>query len=85
MAAVFAYIFLDFLIIPVGQVFGSQSAPSYFSLMSDICTEVVASTVDLTTDGTPLLPHTDNGDMWYGFLMGYRATLYPISPIPYSL
>ena len=34
MAVVFAYIFLDFLIIPVGQVFGSRSAPSYFSLMS---------------------------------------------------
>ena len=27
MAVVFAYIFLDFLIIPVDQVFGSRSAP----------------------------------------------------------
>ena len=40
LAVVFAYIFLDFLIIPVGQVFGSRSAPSYFSLMSDIRAEV---------------------------------------------
>ena len=46
MAVIFAYIFLDFLIIPVGQVFGSRSAPSYFSLMSDIRAEV-ASNVDL--------------------------------------
>ena len=53
MAVVFAYIFLDFLIIPVGQVFGSRSAPSYFSLMSDIRAEV-ASTVDLTKDGGDL-------------------------------
>ena len=50
MAVVFACIFLDFLIIPVGQVFGSRSAPSCFSLMSDIRTEV-ASTADLTKDG----------------------------------
>ena len=53
MAVVFAYIFLDFLIIPVGQVFGSRSAPSYFSLMSDIRQEV-ASTVDLLVDGEAL-------------------------------
>ncbi len=55
LAVVFAYIFLDFLIIPVGQVFGSRSAPSYFSLMSDIRAEV-ASTTDLTKDGGPMEP-----------------------------
>jgi hypothetical protein len=49
MAVVFAYVFADHLLIPVGQVFGSRSAPSYFSLMSDIRQEV-ASTVDLTDD-----------------------------------
>jgi hypothetical protein len=53
MAVVFAYIFSEFLIIPVGQVFGSRSAPSYFSLMSDVRAEV-ASTVDLTQYGGPL-------------------------------
>ena len=53
MAVVFAYIFLEFLIIPVGQVFGSRSTPSYFSLMSDI-RAAVTSTVDLTKDGLPL-------------------------------
>jgi hypothetical protein len=52
-AVVFACVFLDHLIIPVGQVFGSRSAPSYFSLMSDIRQEV-ASTVDLTDDGGDL-------------------------------
>jgi hypothetical protein len=53
LAVVFAYIFMDFLIIPVGQVFGSRSAPSYFSLLSDLRAEV-ASSVDLTKDGGPL-------------------------------
>jgi hypothetical protein len=55
LAIVFAYIFLDYLIIPVGQVFESRSAPRYFSLMSDIRAEV-ASTTDLTKDGGPLEP-----------------------------
>jgi hypothetical protein len=50
---VFAYIFLDYLILPVGQVFGSHSVPSYFSLLSDLRAEV-ASTIDLTPDGGPL-------------------------------
>jgi hypothetical protein len=41
-----------YLLIPVGQVFGSRSAPSYFSLMSDI-RAFVATCVDLLT-GYPL-------------------------------
>ena len=49
LALVFAYVFTDFLIIPVGQVFGSRSAPSYFSLTSDI-RAYVATTRDLTSD-----------------------------------
>ena len=44
--------FLEHLIIPVGQVFGSRSAPSYFSLLLDFRAEV-ASTVDLAKDGGP--------------------------------
>jgi hypothetical protein len=36
MATLFAYIFGPYLIIPVGQVFGSKSSPSFFSLTSDI-------------------------------------------------
>jgi hypothetical protein len=36
LAIVFAYVFGEFLIIPVGQVFGSRSAPSFFSLLSDL-------------------------------------------------
>jgi hypothetical protein len=53
LAVVFANILLDYLIIPVGQVFGSRSAPSYFSLLSNLWAEV-ASTVQLTKDGGPL-------------------------------
>jgi hypothetical protein len=45
MAILFAYVFGNFLIIPVGQVFGSRSAPSFFSLESDI-------RADLATTGT---------------------------------
>jgi hypothetical protein len=36
LAVVFVYVFGDFLIIPAGQVFGSRSAPSFFSLLSDL-------------------------------------------------
>ena len=36
LAIAFAYVFRGFVLIPVGQVFGSRSAPSYFSLLSDI-------------------------------------------------
>jgi hypothetical protein len=45
MAILFAYVFGNFLIIPVGQVFGSRLAPSFFSLESDI-------RADLATTGT---------------------------------
>jgi hypothetical protein len=46
LAIAFAYVFLEFLIIPVGQVFGSRSAPSFFSLTSDI-RAWIATTHDL--------------------------------------
>ena len=46
MAILFAYVFGPFLIIPVGQVFGSRSAPSFFSLASDIRADA-ATTTDL--------------------------------------
>jgi hypothetical protein len=49
LALVFAYVFTEFFIIPVGQVFGSRSEPSYFSLISDI-RAYVATTRDLTSD-----------------------------------
>jgi hypothetical protein len=48
MAIVFAYVFGPFLIIPVGQVFGSRSAPSFFSLASDLRADI-ATTGDLHT------------------------------------
>jgi hypothetical protein len=58
MAVLFAYVFGPYLIIPVGQVFGSRSAPSFFSLASDI-------RADLATTGTllenyPLQPLAQN-------------------------
>jgi hypothetical protein len=46
LAIVFAYVFGPFLIVPVGQVFGSRSAPSFFSLASDIRADA-ATTTDL--------------------------------------
>jgi hypothetical protein len=43
LAPVFAYVFEAYLIIPVGQVFGSRSAPSFFSLLSDLRPAVASS------------------------------------------
>ncbi len=54
LAIAFAYVFGQYLLIPVGQVFGSRSAPSYFSLLSDI-RAYVATCADLIT-GYPLHP-----------------------------
>jgi hypothetical protein len=63
LAVVFAYIFLDYLIIPVGQVFGSRSAPSYFSLMSDVRAEVASTSTDLTKDGGPFEPLAESATL----------------------
>ena len=43
LAVAFAYVFGEFLIIPVGQVFGSRSAPSFFSLLSDLRASIASS------------------------------------------
>jgi hypothetical protein len=53
LAIAFAYVFLDYLIVPIGQVFGSRSAPSFFSLTSDI-RAFVATTHNIPTE--PLTP-----------------------------
>ena len=42
-AIIFAYVFGDFPIIPVGQVSGSHSVPSFFSLLSDLRAAVASS------------------------------------------
>ena len=60
LAIAFAYVFLDYLIVPVGQVFGSRSAPSFFSLTSDI-RAFVASTHDIPAE--PLTPLAANADL----------------------
>eukprot|EP00980_Cylindrotheca_fusiformis_P017027 scaffold5212_cov116-Cylindrotheca_fusiformis.AAC.1 len=36
MACAFAYVFEDFLLVPVGEVFGSRSAPSFYCVMADV-------------------------------------------------
>ncbi|CAJ1939814.1 unnamed protein product [Cylindrotheca closterium] len=35
MACAFAYVYSDYLMVPVGQVFGSWSAPSYYCVLAD--------------------------------------------------
>jgi hypothetical protein len=61
LAIAFAYVFGGFLLIPVGQVFGSRSAPSYFSLLSDI-RAYVATCADLIT-GRPLHPLAEAAEL----------------------
>ncbi|CAJ1934082.1 unnamed protein product [Cylindrotheca closterium] len=36
LACAFAYVYSDYLMVPVGQVFGSQSAPSYSCVLADV-------------------------------------------------
>ena len=36
MACAFAYVYSDYLMVPVGQVFGSRSAPSYYCVLADV-------------------------------------------------
>eukprot|EP00980_Cylindrotheca_fusiformis_P023885 scaffold11108_cov117-Cylindrotheca_fusiformis.AAC.1 len=36
MACAFAYVFDEFLLVPVGEVFGSRSAPSYYCVLADV-------------------------------------------------
>jgi hypothetical protein len=54
LAIVFAYVFGGYLIIPVGQVFGFRSAPSFFTLLSDL-RATVASSHDLL-ESFPISP-----------------------------
>jgi hypothetical protein len=49
LAVAFAYVFGDYLIIPVGQVFGSRSAPSFFSLLADL-RAAIANSHDLLSN-----------------------------------
>jgi hypothetical protein len=58
MAIVFAYVFGPYVIVPVGMVFGARSAPSFFSMASDICADI-ATTGDLHMD-QPLHSLTQN-------------------------
>jgi hypothetical protein len=69
LAIAFAYVFKGSLI-PVGQVFGLRSAPSYFSLLSDI-RAFVATCGDLIT-GHPMHPLA-------------AAACLPLEPLPGKL
>jgi hypothetical protein len=46
MAIIFPYVFGPYVIVPVGVVFGARSAPSFFSIASDIRADI-ATTGDL--------------------------------------
>jgi hypothetical protein len=61
LAIAFVYVFGRFLLIPVGQVFGSWSAPSYFSLLLDI-RAYVATCAELIT-GYPAHPLAAAADL----------------------
>lgn len=54
LALVFGYVFTHYWIVPVGQVFGSRSAPSYFSMLSDL-RAYVATCGDLSRYPMPAL------------------------------
>ena len=43
LAAAFAYVFNQYVIIPVGQVFGSRSAPSFYCLLADVRQALIAT------------------------------------------
>jgi len=49
-AIAFAYVYRDFVIVPVGQVFGSRNAPSFYCLFADVRQAVAACLPDKTTD-----------------------------------
>jgi hypothetical protein len=70
LAIAFAYVFGIFLLVPIGQVFGSRSAPSYFSLLSDI-QAYVSTCADLITC-RPMHPLA-------------AAARLPLEPLPHEL
>lgn len=59
LAIAFAYVFGLYLIFPVGQVFGSRSTPSFFSITSDL-RAYLASTHPLVPASGKLLPLAAN-------------------------
>ena len=42
LAAVFASVFMEFLVIPIGMIFGSRSSPSYFCVLSELRSHVAS-------------------------------------------
>jgi len=46
-AVAFAYVFSDYLIVPVGQVFGSRIAPSFYCVLADFREVLAACRVDV--------------------------------------
>jgi hypothetical protein len=52
LATVFAYVFEEFLIIPVGMIFGSRSSPSFWQTLAELCSRLadVANLQDLPAD-----------------------------------
>ena len=42
LAAVFASVFMEFLVIPVGMIFGSRSSPSFYCILSELRSHVAS-------------------------------------------
>ena len=53
LAVAFAYVFMEFLIIPVGQIFGSRNAPSFWCMPAELRAHL-AAVMDYSQDDLPL-------------------------------
>jgi len=42
---VFASVFIEFLVLPVGSIFGGRNSPSFFCLLSKVCSHVASNTI----------------------------------------
>ena len=54
-AIAFAYVFSEFLVIPVGMIFGARNSPSYFCVTSELRAHVAS--YDAALRALPLEPH----------------------------
>ena len=54
----FASVFMEFLIIPIGTIFGARNSPSFFCLLSELRAHVASNTIyhDLSRPSYVLLP-----------------------------
>lgn len=74
-APAFAYVFDKFLICPVGQVFGSRSAPSYYCLLADV-RQALATMADYGENPEEFDPLVTNCTM--------QLVDSPVTEVPYD-